>query len=83
MFRFFQLGLLVTGLNRNIRDYPRQFASVGLEPGDIEFAKGAEGGPMFWLGGSIASYRDAAAAVDRLDRQYTREIQEGLRKTSF
>lgn len=82
-FRWFQLGLLVTGLNRNIRDYPRQFASVGVEPDDIDFAKGAEGGPMFWLGGSVASYRDAAAAVDRLNRQYTREIQEGLRKTSF
>lgn len=83
LFKLFQLGLLTTGLNRNLRDYPRQLASIGIEPDNIQFAKGAEGGPMFWLGGSVGSYRDAQAALDRINRAYTREIEEGMRKTSF
>ena len=83
LFKAFQLGLLVTGVNRNMRDYPRMLASVGVEPDDIDFAKGAEGGPMFWLGGSVASYKDARALTDSLARQYARELEEGMRKTSY
>tara|TARA_R110000822_G_scaffold106502_1_gene234650 strand:- start:2112 stop:7364 length:5253 start_codon:yes stop_codon:yes gene_type:complete len=83
MFKLFQLGLLTTGINRNMRDYPRALAGVGIGPDSVEFAKGAEGGAAFWFGGSIASRRDAAAAVDYINNNYVRHMKSGLRRQSF
>jgi hypothetical protein len=83
MFKLFQLGLLTTGVNRNLRDYPRALAGVGVSPGSIEFAKGAEGGATFWFGGSVASRRDADAAVDYINNNYVRHMKSGLRRQSF
>ncbi len=83
MFKLFQLGLLTTGVNRNLRDYPRALAGVGVSPGSIEFAKGAEGGATFWFGGSVAARRDADAAVDYINNNYVRHMKSGLRRQSY
>ena len=76
MFRMFQVGALMLGQKRAIEDVPRILAGVGIGPDSVEWRKEGLGGPLFGFGGTVGSYRDPIAAVDRIERQLERELIE-------
>jgi hypothetical protein len=82
-FALYQLGLMMTGLERGVRDYPRMLASNGIVPPNIEYRKEAEGGVMFSFGGSIASVKNPAFVMDDIRRDYLRFLKSKLRSKSF
>jgi hypothetical protein len=80
MFRMFQVGALMLGQKRAIEDVPRILAGMGIGPDSVEWRKEGLGGPLFGFGGTVGSYRDPIAAVDRIERQLERELLELSRR---
>jgi hypothetical protein len=82
-FKLFQLGALITGQNRALNDLPRSLAGLGIDPSNVDWRKEALAGPMFVLGGSVGSFRDAQAALAHIDNALYKELRDlGKRPTT-
>ena len=75
-FKLFQLGALITGQKRALEDVPRILASMGVEQDGVDWRKEALGGMLFGFGGSMGSFRDAPAALDKIEQQLFLELRD-------